>query len=563
MSPKAIVNFFHPTDAWLTRRVVLIGLFVVIALFYVLTLPVNHSEAIDGYDYAYKAETVPLFEVEDTRSILYTFVNKLLYQASEVLGLGLRSFSVLIAFEVLAGAASVLLMARLLYRGFGLTPVASWSGAAFLGLSYGFWRYVGEVEVYVPSACLVLATLTLLFDALADDRQRWQSVIPAAVLAGLAGLYYQPNVIPLFLAIPALMLSRKHFSSFIAYGAIGSAVILCGIIIAYLLDNGLPLTPASLVAFATSRSEEFPNYSVNLKTFAAMVQAILNNIVSTNWLFGVDAITHGLQNLYPDRSVAPKTYAAEHFRPFVYLAIPLLALLLGFLAWISLLAVRNRQRWYFDHRILFCIAWFAIQFVIVGYLDPTSREPWVMSVPPLVILFAVYVFDPVARMEKGNALALFLCTLLLYNFFGGMGMIQSRAGNFQEARTAWLRANASPKDAVLFGEQENDRRMKRYLLYVDGLQIFTYPPVKEVAPNEDAAQTAFLDNLFKKLQVQNGRLFVLGEFFAGDWKFHGDHWKNEDSVARARSFMERIRRNAHMVDQGPLGSIFEVKREDR
>jgi hypothetical protein len=563
---KSSASLFQPTDEWLTRRVVLIGIFIAIAAFYVLTLPANHSEAVDGYDYAHRAEALAITNIDDTRSILFTFINKLLYQASQLLGLGLRAMPVLIAFEVLTAAGSVLLMARLLQKGFGLSRVASWSGAAFLGVSYGFWRYAGEVEVYVPSIFLILATLNLLFDALdeAEDGQpRWAAVIPAAVLAGLSGLYYQPNVIPLFLAVPALMLSRKRLGSFIVYGAVGSAVILGGFVAAYLVHTQDPLSARSLLSFATNREDEFRTYPLTFKTLLAMAQAILHNILSTNWMFGIDAITHSLHNLYPDRSIAPKIFAAEHFRPFLYASIPLLALLLGLLTWIASLAIWNRRQWTFDRRILFCVVWLALLFFIIGYLDPTSREPWIMALPPLVILFAVYGFEPVARMGKGITLAVFLSTMLLYNFFGGMGIIQSQAGNFQDARTVWLKDNASPNDAIIFGEQSNDRRMKIYLAYVHGLKVYTYPPSKKMTvQNEDISQSQFLESVSTHLRARNGRLFVLSEFFVDDWTLISAGWKDDKRVARARSFMDRIRRDARLVDKRPLGAIFEVNLKD-
>lgn len=559
---KSSASLFQPTDLWLTRRFVLIGMFIAIAAFYVLTLPANHSEAVDGYDYALKAETVPFSQVEDTRSILFTFINKLLYHASQLLGFGLRAMPVVVAFEILTAAGSVLLLARLLHKGFGLSHVASWSGAAFLGVSYGFWRYAGEVEVYVPSIFLILATLNLLFDALReteDEQPRWAAVIPAAVLAGLSALYYQPNVIPLFLAVPALMLSRKRVGSFIVYGAVGSVVILGGFVTAYLIHNQTPLTAESLLAFVTNREDEFRTYPLTFKTFLAMTQAIVHNIFSTNWMFGIDAITHSLHNLYPDRSMAPKIFAAEQFRPFLYASIPLLVILLGLLTWITSLAVWNSRQWTFDRRILFCVAWLALLFCIIGYLDPTSREPWIMALPPLAILFAVYGFEPVARMGKGITLAVFLTTMLLYNFFGGMGIIQSQAGNFQDARTVWLKDNASPNDAIVFGEQSNDRRMKIYLAYVKGLKVYTYPPAKKVQiQNEDLSQSQFLETVFTHLRANEGRLFVLSEFFVDDWTRIGGGWNDDKRVARARSFMERIRRDARLVDKGPLGAIYEV-----
>jgi hypothetical protein len=558
---KSSASLFQPTDEWLTRRVVLIGIFIAIAAFYVLTLPANHSEAVDGYDYAHRAEALAITNIDDTRSILFTFINKLLYQASQLLGLGWRAMPVLIAFEVLTAAGSVLLMARLLHRGFDLSHVASWSGAAFLGVSYGFWRYAGEVEVYVPSIFLILATLNLLFDALdeAENGQpRWAAVIPAAVLAGLSGLYYQPNVIPLFLAVPALMLSRKRLASFIVYGAVGSAVVLCGFVAAYLVHNQEPLSATSLLAFLTNRGDEFRTYPVTFKTLLAMTQAILHNIVSTNWMFGISSITHSLHNLYPNSAITQKVFAAENFRPFVYIAPLLIVVLLGLTCRMGIIAVGQRRYDWIGRRTLYCITWLVALCAIIAVLDPTSREPWIMALPPIVILFSIYIFEPLAKNGRWGSPIIFLITLLLCNFFGGIGIVQSLSGDFYYARMAWLRGNASSNDFILFGEQNDFRRPLIYLQYEANMRVRIYPPIKGYAANEDLAQVQFMEELFKNARARKGRVFVLSEFFVDDWALLRKSWRNEQRLTRAKSFMDRIRRHARLVDEGPLGGVYEI-----
>ena len=62
----------------LSRRA-LAAIFAALVLFYGLTLPGNTIEAIDGYDYALAAETIPLANSHDTRSILFHKINRVIY----------------------------------------------------------------------------------------------------------------------------------------------------------------------------------------------------------------------------------------------------------------------------------------------------------------------------------------------------------------------------------------------------------------------------------------------------------------------------------------------------
>ena len=181
--------------------------------FYAITRPLNHSESYDSITYALFAENYTLGTAPDSRNILFHVVNRALFVTSEWLGLGLRALELITFVSVVTGAFSLVIFARLLKRRFGVSSFAAWTGASFLGLTYGFWRYAGAAEVYVPSIFLILCSLTLIFRFLdSKDRSQW-TLVAAGILSGLSVLYYQPNIIVLFFITFVLFCSSKNFFS--------------------------------------------------------------------------------------------------------------------------------------------------------------------------------------------------------------------------------------------------------------------------------------------------------------------------------------------------------------
>jgi len=162
--------------------------------FYGMTRALNHSESYDSINYALFAENFPLGTAPDTRNILFHVLNR------EWLGLNIGALELITLVSIVTGALSVVLFARLMKRRFGVSSFAAWTGAAFLGLTYSFWRYTGAAEVYMPSIFLILCSLTLIFKFLDEEAQDQRLLYAASIISGLAVLFYQPNVIVFHIA---------------------------------------------------------------------------------------------------------------------------------------------------------------------------------------------------------------------------------------------------------------------------------------------------------------------------------------------------------------------------
>lgn len=489
--------------------------FAAILAFYALTAPENHYESWDAYWYALGVQQYGLIETFDTRSILYHVVNRLIFVSANALGSDLTSYAVIQAVSVVSAALSLLLLVRLLTRGFAVSELASWLTAGTLGVSYGFWRYAAEAELYAPSAFLILAVLNLIFDADNRAHGRWPSILPAALLAGAAVLYYQPNSIPLFLAIPVLFLARDRLGWLVAYGAFGSAVVVLGYVVAYLVsqpDPLAPLAPLALIEFVASRSSEFNNKPLRTDLLVQSVVSAGHTILSTNWIYGIDEFAEAIAKMQPWRPLKEEIYAAAQFRPFVYLPVIILPALVAALLWALWRAIGAGASCPFNRRIAFSLVWLAVFAAVVGWLQPGGFESKILMLLPLAVLFAIYVVEPCVSSRQARAPAVLLILILLYNTFGGMGIVQSSKGDYLRAKAAWLIANATQDDlVVLIGE---DGRMEYFIRYAAGTRVVVMSgPARTRVASSERVGSDLLQFFIDETRERCGRVFVFDEFF--------------------------------------------------
>jgi hypothetical protein len=539
-------------------RSMVAAIFAALVFFYGLTLPGNTVEAIDGYDYALAAETIPLTNSHDTRSILFHKINRVVYLAAANVAPGVRAYTVLRWLSVLAAAGAIILFARLMVVGFGLAPVAGWTGAALLGASYGFWRYALEVEVYAPSTFLILTTLNLIVDAETRHPRGHFALIPAGIFGGLTALYYQPNTIPLFLAAPVLLLSRRTFWRFTAYGAAGSVVVLAGLCIAYAFRETAPLSIHTLLDFINDRGDEFPAPGVALWSFGQAGLSVAHDFISNHWLYGFDGVTRWVKLNVPKRyyRFEETIYAAQHALRLVALAPVVLAAFCAAITAVCFAAWRGRADVKQPRLFLFMIAWFVIHTLIGVKLDPSTEEAWVIAVTPLIALFTVAVFEPACRAGgQGYAFAA-VTMLLMLNYTGGIGIYRDGANERRRIAMAYIEANARPGDAFVSTSSEHyDWLHARYRL---GLSV--------IYVKGDAAQTWGIDphanikapaeQMFRSIADRGGRIFALERVFTP-----GDRLRireDDEAVKNAKIFAARWQARTTVLASGPFGRTYQI-----
>ena len=286
-------------ETWKERSQYL-GIGCLLVLFYAMTRALNHSESYDSVNYALFAENFALGTAPDSRNILFHAVNRVLVVTTEWLGLNIGALELIVFVSILTGSMSLVLFARLMKRRFGVSTFAAWSGAAFLGLTYGYWRYTSAAEVYMPSIFMILCSLTLIFNFLDYKDHSQRTLVAAGIVSGLAVLFYQPNIIALFVVAFCLFCSRTRFFFFVRYSIIGAIVVIAGFVASYMAINGNIPSFDGLVEFVTNRNHEFRNQKAPIHiALVKFALAFGHDLFSAHWTRTIDPIRNALDPHIP------------------------------------------------------------------------------------------------------------------------------------------------------------------------------------------------------------------------------------------------------------------------
>ena len=544
----------------LTERLWHLVIACLLIAFYAMTRALNHSESYDSLNYALFAENFPLGTSPDSRNILFHALNRILFVTSDWLGLNIGALELIVSVSVLTGALSVVLFARLMNRRFGVSAFAAWTGAAFLGLTYGFWRYTGAAEVYLPSIFLILCSLTLIFKFLDDESQNWRSLVAASILSGIAVLFYQPNIIVLFFATFILFCSSSRFFSFVRYSVVGALVVVGGLVVSYLMIEGEVPGPSELVSFVTSRNGEFRSRPAIHLALIKFVLAFGHDLFSAHWTRTLDPVRTALDPHIPGcvYNFNVVVYAAKGIQYLTAIAavlfIPVVAMFLR-LNWIA------SRKWKItrpDNRTLFLIGWMSSLGLIVGTIDPGSFEAWIPVLVPFVGLLTVFVIEPCCQLGKQRTLIAFLLLVFCYNFFGGIMVWRNPQGDYFFHKTAWIRQELTEQDTVLLNAF--DYRMVDYLGYYSDARIVHLTGADQVMIDRSHPEihTVSVDEFLAEQSADQRRLFVMDDVLSPSPQIKSCR-SGEEKFEAATKLAERLKSQAVLVDSGVFGETFQIK----
>lgn len=532
----------HPEETSSPRRLlehlangrwfVVLPVFLAFSALYLLTWVENVGDTDDVYYFAYLVENFPLNYVGDPRLMLYKSLMQWLYHALHSFGLPISGITLMRSFSAICGALVVISFYQLLVRDLKVHVYSAASATALLVLSYGFWRYAIEAEVYVPSILLLLITLHWFYRL--DEREELGplALLPLGIFSGLVVLFYQPNVIPLALAFTMMMLRKKRCCGLIVYGMAAAVVVIGGYYVGFKVYQTHPMGLATFEEFLAQRSLEFVVWPFDkeniIRATLGSVLILTHDLVSANWLFAHDWIGLEVQQLFAYEWFVEKQYAAQQGGWMTYpplLLMPLLALLW---LWVLIRAFPFSWRALVQHKTLPYLVWLIFSGLVVWRLNPYGPEAWIMVLPPLIVVLTLLVLEPAVRNGVRDALVAIVLIVLAHNAISGIGIIRDRLSEYAVAKTQWILDNADKNDAVLIVD---DNPLFMTMNYRSDAQIL--PVVLEAAPiiaeglltghwrvklaselSRDF-RVVMMDEFFAKTLASGNRIIFTNDFFEG------------------------------------------------
>ena len=528
--------------------------------FYAITRPLNHSESYDSITYALFAENYSLGTAPDPRNILFHVVNRILLVSSEWLGFEFRALELISFVSIVTGSLSLVIFARLMKQKFGVSPFAAWTGATFLGLTYGFWRYAGAAEVYVPSIFLILCTLTLIFKFLDSKVQNQWTLAAAGLLSGLSVLYYQPNAVVLFFAAFVLFCSKKHFFSYVRYAIIGALVVVAGLALSFYEIHGEVPSIAELKNFIVERNGEFRVHTGFLVGLVKTVLAFGHDVFSAHWTRTLDPVRETLDPVIPGcvYNFNVVVYAGKGIQYLTAIAALLFIPALILFVRIHWLAAGTWKLARPSNRMLFLICWLGMMGGIVGAIDPGSFEAWIPLLVPFVGIITVMAIEPCCQLGKRRTLIAFLIVLFCYNFFGGVLLWRNIQGDYFMHEISWIRQELTENDTVVVNEY--DYRLVDYLHYYSDARIAHLTGDDQITFDRSHPEISSipLDEFIEQYVAGPRKLFVLDSTLDPSPQIRSCRQGEEKYIA-AKKLAAHLKDHVVLLNSDEFGKTYEVK----
>lgn len=406
---------------------------------YWISAPENRTETDDGYEYAIAVRSLPYGDIFLNRCLLFQPFVKVCYDALNGAGIKTDAYELLCLLSCLFSSLSLALVYFLLSAHMKMSRLSAAIGTAITGFSYGFWRYAMEADLYPMATFMIL--LVFIFFMKWYESEDFLILLTTAVLASVAVLVYKLAFIPLFIALPALFLIKRSYKQAIVYCGLGGILILAGHFIVFKTAN---TDKTSLLAFV---SEGLPLIDGGNRLKFLMV--VGSNFLSTNWIYGFSDVMAWLINSFPNKFLVEEAYIGRSITWERFFSLGSLIMLgLVFVTGIFFAFVKKRS-----YTITVALLPLAIWILLYGSFllvyDPFSQEPWLMLMAPLSILFTVFVVEP--NVAKGHKMLMIALASLffLYNYVGGMLILQDAANDYFIAKSASMLNYAQEGDVIL------------------------------------------------------------------------------------------------------------------
>ncbi|MBI5555251.1 MAG: DUF2723 domain-containing protein [Elusimicrobia bacterium] len=439
----------------------------------------------DGIVFAYILEHPTNFNIFHGNHLLYNLFNYCFYQIALVFGFSGRAIYLLAIVDAFCGALGIGIFYLLLRN---ITNSArSWWFSLLLGLSYSYWYFSVESQVYQLANVFLMLLLWLILFIQKKKASSYFVIIILSLIHALAVFFHILSVLVLPAANLVLLINAtaRRWRRIALYNILFISFVLIGY---------------SLIAF----------YGLRLNTWRSVWVWFLGNAFiyehykATYWCFDLVGV---FKNLY--YGFINSLFAAGAGKDWFILEALMLCLSAGYL--FSYLKKYGKGVWIKEKgNIIVAGCWLVVFLLFLGFWSPGHLGYRVFLLP--VFYFLLIILEESTKFKK-NIYELFLILwviiLFLHNFIYGIYPKSLWQGNVNYLRTIFLQENIKPDDFLLTGGKSFNFAIGRaYLPYftnLNGTSLFDY--LYQPQRRDFSSLKEMIDNYL----ARNRRVFVLNE----------------------------------------------------
>jgi hypothetical protein len=453
-----------------------LGTVLLLTAVFVVTGPGNRTEPDDAFWFAYDIEHASIRALVSgghTAHLAFLPLARGLFNLVRLVGIEVRAYDVVRLSNCLLAAIAVVLLHMVLRRRFRLSPFAARAGAAGLAVSYGFWRYANETEVYAAVILVILLLCLVGFSGLRTTA----TVVLAGVIASFAALLHILGIIPAVVIVPLVLLLERRFRDVAIY--VVTLVLIAGTISSITYRFAAPER-----SFSGYLLGEGPGTTYSLRAIPQSALTVGQDVATSNFLFAYRGIARRLVAAFPRQYLVEERYAGERADSVVRV-VPLVTVSLLILLAVALLWSMRRRL--LDRGslppnagrlLIVVVAWIAAYWLVVVGRSSSAPEAWIPVLPALWILIAVVIVERATTRPSRSLVVALLVAVMLHNLAGGFWMMRSRSTDFNAVKASWLLDHAHGGDVILTADGPVFERYLRYYSAADVINLETLPTIE-------------------------------------------------------------------------------------
>lgn len=363
------------------------------------------------------------------------------------------------SFTAIWGSSALSVIYLMFRRRFYLSRRLSWLGTALIGVSYGFWCYSVNIEVYLPPLFFILLCLYTLTKKEYNESTAWK----LAVFHSLAILFHQMNI--LFAAIALFSLwKKKMYRPMLQYAILGF-VITAGtyFIIGWYVEghNSMGQWMSWIEGYAVGHGYWQPlNYKTPLYALTGFARAFTGG----HFLFQLPVLEAYLQQSFASHALRDEIYLSANIDGGIAWGLTILAIITAIVILVLVIRflLRYQQMEMHDHVIGPLLRCLLVYSVFFCFWMPEILEFWILQ---MVIVWLVLIgMLPVIRFPFGISAARgtmsLVALMFILNYFGSMRWLQNLNNDWYYIETRKVAPLVGPDDLIIV---EDNWILKDYL----------------------------------------------------------------------------------------------------